>query len=109
MFWKKKPETTTKTYDELTEEEKKIVDRCETIANYAVTQLDSDRRNGIIAEWQYELEIAKLMQELDAIGTTYGEDYTKDFDTFMGHPLEWMEELFKPYDKAVKEIEDDGE
>ena len=91
---------------ELTDQDKKILERLDVIKE-KVRQLQSDLNYGLIAQWQYEIRMHRIIEELDDIESILGKDYTKEFDDMMGHPMEFLDDLFKFEDKAVKEIEDE--
>lgn len=95
MFFKKKKE-------QLTEEQTEMIQRLDAMKKF-VLQLQSDLNYGLIAEWQYNIRIYPILEELREMEKKMN---IETFDEMMGCPMEWMEELFHFEDKAVIEIED---
>lgn len=95
MIFKKKPK--------ITEEDKKILERLDAMKEY-VRQLQSDLNFGLINQNQYEVRIHPILVELREMERAKN---IETFDEMMGHPMEWMEQLFNLEDKAVKEIENE--
>lgn len=95
MIFKKKPK--------ISEEDKKILEKLDAMKEY-VRQLQSDLNFGLINQNQYEVRIHPILVELREMEQAKN---IETFDEMMGHPMEWMDELFRFEDKAVKEIENE--
>ena len=102
MLWKKKIEE-----PKLTDEDLKILERLDVIKEQ-VRQLQSDLNFAKISETEFNRRMSLIVCELEKLEhAVTGEA----FDTMMGHPIEWLDDLFgdsfneKVHEK-ISEVED---